>query len=176
MLLVPVRVGRSAIHGPGIFAVDPIAAETPVWRFSPPSEVQLDRQLLDEQPPHFHQIMLHDGSIDSRLNRFILRCDDYRSLNHSETPNIRIDRRADPRGIDVAVRDIAVGEELPLTTRPSKAFDLNQHAATACSRAQPRRPTLLRPRGPLRFSGTRRSSWTADKLRDCQCLDRKSVV
>lgn len=122
MLLVPVRVGRSAIHGPGIFAVDPIAAETPVWRFSPPFEVQLDRQLLDEQPPHFHQIMLHDGYIDSRLNRFILRCDDYRSLNHSETPNIRIDRRADPRGIDIAVRDIAVGEELTVDYASVKSF------------------------------------------------------
>ncbi|HSK31591.1 MAG TPA: SET domain-containing protein [Candidatus Limnocylindria bacterium] len=112
MLLVQVRVGQSLIHGLGIFAVEPIAKGRPVWRFTPGFDLDLDPSLLDEQPSHFRQTMLHYGYIDIRLNRFILCCDDYRFVNHSDTPNIYVDVGADRYGIDVAARDIEAGEEL----------------------------------------------------------------
>ena len=35
MLLVPVRVDRSSIHGMGIFALQPIKKNTRVWQFTP---------------------------------------------------------------------------------------------------------------------------------------------
>jgi SET domain-containing protein len=56
--------------------------------------------------------MLHYGYIDPRRNRFILCCDDYRFMNHSDTPNVQVDTGADPHGRDFAARDIEVGEEL----------------------------------------------------------------
>lgn len=112
MLLVPVRVDQSAIHGLGVFAVDRIAKGTLVWRFTPGFDLDLNPKLLDEHPPHFRQIMLHYGYIDPRFNRFILCCDDCRFINHSDTPNVRSDFDLDRYGIDVAVRDIAAGEEI----------------------------------------------------------------
>lgn len=112
MLLVPTRVDRSAIHGLGVFPVAPIAAGTPVWRFTPGFDLDLDPQRLDALPPHARQVLLHYGYIDPRLGRFILCCDDYRFANHSDTPNLRPDRQSDRYGIDIAARDVAEGEEL----------------------------------------------------------------
>jgi SET domain-containing protein len=112
MLLVPVRIDLSTIHGLGVFALDRIAEGTPIWRFTPGFDLDLDPRLLDEQPAHFRQTMLHYGYIDSSLNRFILCCDDCRFMNHSDSPNIRIERHVDRYGVDVAARDIEAGEEL----------------------------------------------------------------
>lgn len=114
MLLVPVRVDRSPIHGLGVFADSPIARDTPIWRFTPGFDLDVDPQELDRQPSHFRRIMLHYGYIDRRLGRFILCCDDGRFMNHSETPNVRNVPGSDPYGLDVAARDIEPGEELTM--------------------------------------------------------------
>jgi len=114
MMLVPVRVGPSGIHGLGVFAVERIAQGMPVWRFTPGFDLDLDPALLAAQPAHFRNVMLHYGYVDPVLNRFILCCDDGRFINHSDSPNLRTDRSADRHGIDVAARDIAAGEELTI--------------------------------------------------------------
>jgi uncharacterized protein len=112
VLLVPVRVGQSDIHGLGAFALEPISRGTTVWRFTPGFDLELNPSILDAQPQHFRRSLLHYGYIDARLNRFILCCDDARFINHSDTPNVRSDFDLDRYGIDVAVRDIAAGEEI----------------------------------------------------------------
>lgn len=112
MLLVPVRVDRSGIHGLGVFAVGPIATGTPVWRFTPGFDLDLDPAVLDAQPPLFRARLLHYGYIDPRLGRYILCCDDARFLNHSDQPNLCADFTGERYGVDIAVRDIAAGEEL----------------------------------------------------------------
>ena len=112
MLLVPVRIGRSEIHGQGVFAIEDIPEGTIVWRFTPGFDMDQDPLLLDRQPPHSRKVMLHYGYIDPIINRFILCCDDCRFMNHSGRPNIRTDRNADRYGVDVADRDIKAGEEL----------------------------------------------------------------
>lgn len=117
MLLVPVRVGQSAIHGLGAFAVEPISAGTAVWRFTPGFDLDIDPAVLDAQPPHFRRSLLHYGYIDVRLNRLILCCDDARFINHSDTPNVRSDFNLDRYGVDVAIRDIAAGEEITVDYR-----------------------------------------------------------
>jgi SET domain-containing protein len=117
MLLVPIRIGESRIHGIGAFAVGPISQGTAVWRFTPGLDLELDPAVLEAQPSHFRQSLLHYGYIDIRLNRFILCCDDARFINHSDTPNLRSDLDLDRHGVDFAVRDIAAGEEITLDYR-----------------------------------------------------------
>lgn len=112
MLLVPVRVDRSEIHGFGVFATEGIAAGTPVWQFTAGFDLDLDPGVLENLPAHFRGRLLHYGYIDPRLNRYILCCDDARFLNHSDHPNLRSEFTTDRYGIDVAVRDIAAGDEL----------------------------------------------------------------
>jgi SET domain-containing protein len=112
MLLIPVKIDRSPIHGLGIFAVTPIAKGTRVWQFTPGFDLDIDPRKLEQHPKQFQEKMLHYGYIDPRLNRFILCCDDYRFVNHSANPTICIDTTANRYGVDFAARDIAFGEEL----------------------------------------------------------------
>jgi SET domain-containing protein len=112
MLLVPVKVDRSSIHGLGIFSAQPIKRYARIWQFTPGFDLDLDPSELERHPAHFRATMLHYGYIDPRRKRFILCCDDYRFLNHSDTPNVQVDTTASPYGIYFAARDIFVGEEL----------------------------------------------------------------
>lgn len=120
MLLIPVRIDRSSIHGLGAFAIELIPAGTEVWRFTPGFDLDLPVAELEAQPAHFRDLLLHYGYVDPRLDRFILACDDARFLNHSDSPNLGSDYArdaGDPYGVDFALRDIEAGEELTVDYR-----------------------------------------------------------
>jgi SET domain-containing protein len=112
MLLVRTRLAPSAIHGLGVFAAEPIARGTEVWRFTPDFDLDLDPKALEALPAHTRESLLVYGYLDPRLQRFILCCDDARFINHSAAPNLRPDFAREPHGVDLALRDIATGEEL----------------------------------------------------------------
>jgi SET domain-containing protein len=112
MLLVRTRVAPSAVHGLGLFAADPIRAGAEVWRFTPGFDLDLDPAMLDGQPALSREAMMHYGYVDPRLGRFILCCDDARFINHSDDPNVGPRFDADWHGVDIALRDIAPGEEM----------------------------------------------------------------
>lgn len=114
MLLVPVAVRGSPIHGLGAFAVAPIPAGTEVWCFTPGFDLDLDPAVLETQPPHARRMLLHYGYVDPRLGRFILCCDDARFINHCDSPNLVADHALDRYGVDCAARDIEPGEELTI--------------------------------------------------------------
>jgi len=114
MLLIPVRVRTSPIHGLGAYAAQPIAEGTPVWRFTPGFDLDLDPVELERQPEHFRKVLLHYGYLDLRLQRYVLCCDDARFINHDAAPNLVPDYSQDRYGVDVAARDIAAGEELTI--------------------------------------------------------------
>ena len=114
MLLILVEVRASPIHGLGAFAVAPIAKGTPVWRFTPGFDLDLDPAEVECQPEHFRSVLLHYGYLDSRLQRYILCCDDARFINHAEEPNLTSDYSQDRYGVDIAARDIAAGDELTI--------------------------------------------------------------
>lgn len=114
MLLVRCYIDRSIIHGLGLFAVEPIPANTAVWRFTPGFDLDLDLEVLEQQPPDFRERLLHYGYIDARLSRYILCCDDARFINHSDEPNLKSDMNVDRYGVDIATRDIQAGEELTI--------------------------------------------------------------
>jgi SET domain-containing protein len=110
-------VDRSPIHGLGLFAAEPISRGTEVWRFTPGFDLDLDPSVVEAQPAIARERLLHYGYVDSRLGRYILCCDDARFINHSDTPNVGPDFTRDRYGVDVALRDIAAGEELTVDYR-----------------------------------------------------------
>jgi hypothetical protein len=114
MLLVRTRVAPSPIHGLGLYALDLIPSGIAVWRFTPGFDLDFDPDLIFAQPELPRQALLHYGYVDPRLNRYILCCDDARFINHSETPNIAARFAEDPYGLDVALHDIAPGEEITI--------------------------------------------------------------
>lgn len=112
MLMVPVKVAPSPIHGLGIYAVELIRKGTDVWRFTPGFDLDINTAVLDSLASFTRERMLHFGYLDKNLGRFIVCCDDARFMNHSKTPNLAADYERDKYGIDYAVRDIQPGEEI----------------------------------------------------------------
>jgi SET domain-containing protein len=114
MLLVPTRLAPSQIHGLGVFALEPIAAAAPVWRFAPGLDREFGPDIIEGLPAHVRRFFSHYGYLDRNLQRIILCFDDARFVNHSDAPNVATDYAQDPHGLDVALRDIAAGEELTM--------------------------------------------------------------
>jgi SET domain-containing protein len=106
MMLVPIYVAPSSIHGVGVFAAEPIAKGTTVW-------IPLyDRKFTDaevaEMPPLMREFIDVYGYKDDRYPGIVFcGVDNGRFMNHSDTPNT--DQLEEG---NVAVRAIAAGEEL----------------------------------------------------------------
>jgi SET domain-containing protein len=114
MLLVPTRLAPSAIHGFGVFAAAQIAQGTPVWRFARGLDMEFRPDIVPTLPAHVREFFAHYGYLDRNVQRIILCFDDARFVNHSDAPNVATDYAQDPYGLDVALRDIAAGEELTM--------------------------------------------------------------
>lgn len=114
MLLVPTRLAPSSIHGLGVFAVEPVGKGTPIWRFAKGLDMEFEAAVVETLPPHVRTFFSHYGYLDRNVNRIVLCFDDARFVNHSTTPNVATDYARDPYGLDVALRDIAAGEELTM--------------------------------------------------------------
>ncbi|MEA2875288.1 MAG: uncharacterized protein QOF14_484 [Hyphomicrobiales bacterium] len=114
MLLVPTRLAPSAIHGFGVFAVAPIAKGAAVWRFAKGLDMEFSPDIVPTLPAHVQEFFSHYGYLDRNVNRIVLCFDDARFVNHSDTPNVATDYAQDLYGLDVALRDIAAGEELTM--------------------------------------------------------------
>ena len=114
MLLVPTRLAQSPIHGFGVYAAAPIPKGTPVWRFERGLDMEFDPGIVETLPEHVRTFFSHYGYLDRNVKRIILCFDDARFVNHSDTPNVATDYAQDPYGLDVALRDIAAGEEITM--------------------------------------------------------------
>jgi SET domain-containing protein len=111
MLLVKTYLDRSPIHGIGIFAAEPVARGTVIWRLHPAIDVQLTADQLEVLAPPAREQLEKYTYLDPVLRTYVLCGDDARFFNHSDDPNC-IDTPDQRGGKTVAARDIAVGEEL----------------------------------------------------------------
>jgi SET domain-containing protein len=135
MMLIPTRVRPSAIHGLGLFTVEPVSAGTPVWRFLP----GFDQEFSPEQFAGLPTL----AQAHTRWFSFVNRQDGHRILsgdhacfiNHSANPNTGAPPAAVPPVTTVALRDLAAGEEL---TCDYFAFDAD--APSKLSLASPETP------------------------------------
>lgn len=124
MLLVPTRRKASDIHGTGLFTVDPIAAGTPTWRFTPGLDLALHPDAVSVLPDVSRDWFYTYAYWDIRTGLYVLCADDARFMNHSDSPNVGGDYDVEPVfGMDVALRDIAAGEELTCDYRTFDRLD-----------------------------------------------------
>lgn len=112
MLLIATRIGTSPLHGLGLFAAEPVAAGSEIWRFTPRFDLELSKAEVGALPRPAREFVEHFGYLDGRLGRWVVCFDNARFMNHSDTPNSRPDYSADPYGVDLALRDIGPGEEI----------------------------------------------------------------
>jgi SET domain-containing protein len=107
MLLVKTYLGPSTIHGIGLFAAEPIARGTVIWRYDDRIDrrfTQAERDALPE--PARSYIAIHAYPQRTGSDVYNLDGDNARFMNHSDTPN------TDCTVDTIATCDIAAGEEL----------------------------------------------------------------
>jgi SET domain-containing protein len=107
MLLVKTFLSASCIHGIGLFAAEPIAKGTVIWRFDARVDRRLtkeEREDLPEPARSFVAKYSYPEFVGSDVH--FIDGDDARFMNHSDTPN------TDCQVDTIATRHIAVGEEL----------------------------------------------------------------
>lgn len=119
MLLVKTYLDKSAIHGVGLYAADPIPRGTVVWRLDPRIDVQLTPDQIETLAAPAREQVRKYTYRDRVLRAYVLCGDDARFFNHSGNPNC-LDLPDARGGTTVAARDIEAGEEL---TCDYAAFD-----------------------------------------------------
>lgn len=120
MLLVKTKIGPSQVNGIGLFAAQFIPKGTPVWRFQSGFDLKIDKSGLAKLSAPAKEQFLKYAYLDPETRKYFLCFDDTRFSNHSDNPNCVDGSPGDAEGVDIAARDIRVGEEL---TFNYKEFD-----------------------------------------------------
>ena len=106
MLMVKTYVAPSLIHGVGVFAAELVKSGTRVWVLNPIIDVEITAEQIAALPEAARETALAHSFVNDD-GRMILSRDNAVFFNHSADPNTM----AKPEG-NVALRDIAIGEEL----------------------------------------------------------------
>jgi SET domain-containing protein len=132
MLMVKTRLGPSDIAGIGLFAAEDISKGTVTWRFMPAYDRLLTQTDIDGLPEPARSNILDHVYLDAASGQFVLCADNARFMNHADDPNTAgIHEPGSIEGFDVAIRDIAAGEELTCDYRTFDAHvDLKLGTAT----------------------------------------------
>lgn len=122
MMLVETYLAASKIEGIGLFTVAPIKAKTVIWRM----DHRIDHTFTEKKVgalPTVARAFMHRYAYHCAHNGVWILCgDNGRFFNHAECSNTGEDYTVPcPFGIDVAICDIAAGEEL---TTNYEGFDV----------------------------------------------------
>lgn len=93
MLLVRTYLGKSEIHGIGVFAAEDIAEGVLVWEFNPVVDRLISRAEFDVLPDLTKEMIRHHAEFVERENAFVLSGDNDRFMNHGDIPNTRDEGR-----------------------------------------------------------------------------------
>ena len=110
MILIPVRVGPSRIHGQGLFCVEPVAAGTPVWKFQAGFDRAFPPAAFEALPPEARTHVRWFAYFDGEADAWILSGDHACFMNHDPRPNTGTAEGATGAVVTVALRDLAAGE------------------------------------------------------------------
>ena len=107
MLRVRTYLAPSGIEGIGLFAAEPIARGTLIWKFHETFDMKVDLRTVPEEDVLVRETLMRYGYQPGDEPVYILCGDNARFMNHSPTPN------ADDVGdLTIARIDIAAGEEI----------------------------------------------------------------
>lgn len=113
MLLIRTKIGKSKIHGIGLFADEDIPIGTTIWIYFPKLDIALKTQEVEKLPAVAQNYIYKHTWLSRKLNKYILSFDDDRFANHSNNPNVgeKIANEEDEPSV-IALREIRRGEEI----------------------------------------------------------------
>ena len=124
MLLVPTTLRPSPIEGLGLFSAERIAKGTITWAFDPRFDLLFSEDEAANLPPLQRALLERHAYLSLHLHKYLLCADDARFWNHAAHPNNgEVLRPGDSEPANIALRDIAAGEELTVDYRAFDAVD-----------------------------------------------------
>ena len=109
MLRISTYVAASAIEGVGVFAREPVAAGTLIWRFDPDFDLMIPLGQYRQASPHVRELLdRYAYPSPDREGFLVYETDNGRFMNHSTDPNTDFSKH----GGATTTRDIAAGEEI----------------------------------------------------------------
>ncbi len=109
MMTVKTYIDKSPINGVGIYAAEPIAKGTEIWRFQEGLDIKIPLSRLQSFPDLAQNFLRKYGYHSFMTEGYcVLEFDHGRFMNHSDTPNTDFTRE----DFGYTLRDIAAGEEL----------------------------------------------------------------
>lgn len=119
MLCVKTKIGKSSIHGIGLFADQFIEKGTVVQKLKTGFDLTFDQKDLESLSSYAREQVFWYGYKSFESKNYVLPGDDDRFLNHSDSPNLEV-FGSDVDGGEIAIHDIRRGEELTVNY---KTFD-----------------------------------------------------
>jgi hypothetical protein len=110
MLQVATELRPSAIHGIGVFLLEPVRKGQLIWRFDSRIDQVISSHELEGMSQVGQEFLRTYSTFHAALDLWVLCGDNGRHFNHSETPNTASLGVA--FGDDVAACDIPAGAEL----------------------------------------------------------------
>jgi SET domain-containing protein len=110
VLVIPVDLRPSPIHGLGVFALGPLRAGEVVSRYLPPFDVQYPVELMAALTDAERAYLKNFSYLSRFTGVYVLPGDHDRYMNHSDDPNVGMNPNGNTENL--ALRDIAAGEEL----------------------------------------------------------------
>lgn len=118
MMMVPVTIGKSDIHGLGVFAIDPIRKGSVVWQYEPGIDRPISEYSIKYGEQRIADFVRTRGYVNSRNPKvWILPGDEAQFWNfppRGKLANTELGGTLDGEHIILAARDIAANEELTI--------------------------------------------------------------
>lgn len=127
MLKVRTFLGKSSIDGVGLFLAEPIKKGTITWEFIEGFDQAIDEDTLKSLSLDSRQYIEKYGYLSKKSGLYVICYDDSRFMNHSDSPTTE---GAYPsthhlEGVDIAARDLEIGEELTCDYKTFEARTLS---------------------------------------------------
>jgi hypothetical protein len=118
MMMVPVTVGKSSIHGLGIFALAPIRKGAVIWQYEPGVDREFSDYSINYGEKRVYHFIRERGYINgNRPKMWILPVDAAQFWNfpkRDEEANCALGGLLDGEYLILAARDIEANEELTI--------------------------------------------------------------
>jgi SET domain-containing protein len=128
MLMIPVEVRKSEIHGQGIFALHDIRESAVIWQFEPGLDRRVSLFAIKHTEPRMREYIMERGYINPHQpDQFVLCLDAAQFLNFApigQKPNLALGGIQDGEHILLAAVDISAGTEL--TVPPESDLDFER--------------------------------------------------
>jgi len=127
MMMIPVYVSVSQVHGCGVFAVKPITKGTVVWAYEPSIDRTMSAFAIEYVHPRVRDFVRERGYVNpARAENWVVCADEAQFLNfplEGETANLHLGGIIDGEHLLIASCDIDAGAELFVPPESDADYD-----------------------------------------------------